>query len=342
MRPPPRNRLRTRHGTATTFAALAVLTVLAAWLPVPRAAAEDGSGGSSQAWSVQPTDRSTGAAAKRLTFQLDARPGSVIHDSVRVSNLSTEPRSFQVYAADAYTTPRDGGLGYRQAGEAQHDVGAWVKMSTNALILPERRAADIPFTVTVPEDATPGTHTGGVVALDNTLHDGGTTDSGVEVSIQRAIAVRLELTVAGPLTPGLAVRGVGLVHTPDGAPFAAGRATVRYTVTNTGNTPVQGEAVITVTGLFGREIVTRTRSLPPVLPGQHTELALALGRAPPLDLLTATVTVSAAGVPATTARTHRLALSWPTLGVVAVVAALLVAALSQARRRRRTLAQEHP
>ncbi|MFJ3666880.1 WxL protein peptidoglycan domain-containing protein [Streptomyces sp. NPDC090106] len=335
--------VRTRRGTPR--AVLAVLLALTAWLPAAPAAADDGSGkavtGGPQAWSVQPTDKTKGAASKRLAFQLDARPGTVIHDSVRVSNLSTEPLSFQVYGADAYNTPRDGGLAYRQAGEAQRDIGAWVQLGTNALVIPERRAADIPFTVTVPKDATPGTHTGGIVALDNALRDAGTTDSGVDVSIQRAIAVRLELTVAGPLTPGLSVSGVRLDHIADSVPFRSGRAVVRYTVTNTGNTPVEGTAAVDVTGLFGRAIAARTRDLPLVLPGQHTELTLDIGRAPPLDLLTAKVTVSGTGTPATTARVQRLALSWATVAVLVTVMALAAAGLSQIRRRRRTLAREH-
>ncbi|MFJ6466677.1 WxL protein peptidoglycan domain-containing protein [Streptomyces sp. NPDC091387] len=334
MRPTARGRVAAR---TVPIAVLALLTALVGWLP---SAAADGKDGKSQAWSVQPTDKGSGAA-RRLAFQLDAPPGAVIRDSVRISNLSTEPISFQVYGADAYNTPRDGGLAYRQAGEAQHDVGAWVQLRTNAMVIPERRAADIPFTVTVPEDATPGTHTGGVIALDNALRGAGTTDSGVDVSIQRAIAVRLELTVSGPRTPGLSVTGVRLDQAPGGAPFEAGRATVQYTVTNTGNTPVQGKAAIEVTGLFGRTVATRTRSLPLILPGQHTELTLDAGRSPPVDLLTAKVTVTGTGTPATTARVHRLALSWPTLASVAVAAALLAVGLSQLRRRRRTLALEH-
>ncbi|MFE9857401.1 WxL protein peptidoglycan domain-containing protein [Streptomyces sp. NPDC005780] len=337
MRPTARGRVAAR---SVPLAVLAVLTALAGWLLAPEAAATAGTDGKSQAWSVQPTDKGSGGA-RRLVFQLDAPPGAVIRDSVRVSNLSSEPISFQVYGADAYNTPRDGGLAYRQAGEAQRAIGAWVKLRTNALVIPARRAADIPFTVTVPRDATPGTHTGGVIALDNALRGAGTTDSGVDVSIQRAIAVRLELTVSGPLTPGLSVSGVRLDQTSGGAPFEAGRATVHYTVTNTGNTPVQGKAAIAVTGLFGRTVATRTRSLPLILPGQHTELTLDTGRSPPVDLLTAKVTVSATGTPDTTARVNRLALSWPTLGAVAVAAALVVAGLSQLRRRRRTLALEH-
>lgn len=337
MRPTARGRVAAR---SVPLAVLAVLTALAGWLLAPPAAATTGTDGKSQAWSVQPTDKGSGGA-RRLGFQLDAPPGAVIRDSVRVSNLSSEPISFQVYGADAYNTPRDGGLAYRQAGEAQRSIGAWVKLRTNALVIPARRAADIPFTVTVPRDATPGTHTGGVIALDNALRGAGTTDSGVDVSIQRAIAVRLELTVSGPLTPGLSVSGVRLDQTSGDAPFEAGRATVHYTVTNTGNTPVQGKAAIAVTGLFGRTVATRTRSLPLILPGQHTELTLDTGRSPPVDLLTAKVTVSATGTPDTTARVNRLALSWPTLGVVAVAAALVVAGLSQLRRRRRTLALEH-
>jgi hypothetical protein len=305
--------------------------------PVPAAAA--GSGPS--AWSVRPA----GAAddgVRRAAYSLDAAPGTRIKDAVLISNLSKLPLSFQVYGTDAYNTPRDGALAYREAGQAQQGVGRWVRLRTNALVIPAGHSAEIPFTLTVPSDATPGAHVGGIVALNNAVEQAG-RDVGVDLGIQRAIAVRMQLTVAGPLTPGVTVRDVRLAHRPSGVPFRAGRATLRYTVVNTGNTVVQPTARPRVTGLFGRRLKTfRTARLPVLLPGQSTAMTVTWDDPPPLDFVDTSVFVSAEGVPGASAESGSVLLAWATLAALLAALVLLALALSRVRRRRRVLGEDTP
>ncbi|MFD3869464.1 WxL protein peptidoglycan domain-containing protein [Streptomyces sp. NPDC058623] len=286
---------------------------------------------STEAWSVEPTG--TGG---RSTFTMDSAPGTVIKDSVRVSNLSPAPLSMQLYGADAYNTPRDGALAYRQAGEAQTGIGTWVSLATNAMVIPPGRAADIPFTLTVPADAMPGSHIGGIVALNNAVEQAGES-SGVDVGIQRAIAVRVQLTVEGPLTPGLAVQDLHMDHDPAGRPFAAARATLSYTVVNTGNTALEPTVAPRIRGLLGlRETTFPARGLPLLLPGQSTRLTVQWSPAPGVDFLSASVEVGATGVPTTSAETSQVVLAWPTVGSVAALLAVLAVCLALIRRRRRS------
>ncbi|MCX5410204.1 DUF916 domain-containing protein [Streptomyces sp. NBC_00335] len=307
-------------------ACLAALSALAVAGASPATASEAGSSGTGS-WSVQPA-----GTAGRPAFVMDSAPGSVVKDAVRVSNLSDAPLSFQVYGSDAYNTPRDGALAYRQAGEAQSGIGAWITLGTNALVIPPGRAADIPFTVNVPGDVTPGSHIGGIVALNNAVEEAGGA-SGVDVGIQRAIAVRIQLTVEGPVTPGLAVRSVRVHHHPSGVPFADARTTLTYKVVNTGNTALRPTVSPRLQGLFGlRHSSFAERTLPLLLPGQSAELSTDWPGAPGLDYLTATVRVSAPGMPATSAQSGRVALSWPTLGSVGALLAVLAVALGWIRR----------
>ncbi|WRZ88205.1 DUF916 domain-containing protein [Streptomyces sp. NBC_01007] len=317
----------------------ALLALLLALLASPAPAAAAGSGPS--AWSVRPAGAVTDGV-RRNAFSLDAAPGSTIKDAVLISNLSQVPLSFQVYGTDAYNTPRDGALAYREAGQAQQGIGRWVKLRTNALVIPAGRGAEIPFTLAVPADATPGAHVGGIVALNNAVEQAG-QDNGVDLGIQRAIAVRMQLTVAGPLTPGVGVRDVRLTHRPSKVPFRAGRATVSYTVVNTGNTVIQPTARPRATGLFGRTLKTfRTARLPVLLPGQSTVVTTAWDGAPPLDFVHASVRVSAQGVPEASAETGSVLLSWTTLAVLLAALALLALALSQVRRRLRVRLENTP
>ncbi|MFD3775487.1 DUF916 domain-containing protein [Streptomyces sp. NPDC058612] len=326
---PLRRALHTALRTGVVTLVVFFSTALTTLPPVARTA-QSAARASADSWSVRPTG-TTG----RSTFVMDSAPGSVVKDSVRVSNLSPAPLSLQLYGADAYNTPRDGALAYRQAGEAQTGIGTWVSLATNALVIPPGRAADIPFTLTVPADATPGSHTGGVVALNNAVEQSGRS-SGVDVGIQRAIAVRIRLTVEGPLTPGLAVRAVHVDHDPAGRPFAAARATLSYTVVNIGNTALEPTVIPRISGVFGlRRTTFPARGLPLLLPGQSTRLTEVWSPAPGIDFLTASVRVSAAGVPQTSAQTGQVALAWPTLGSVAALLAVLAVCLALIRRRRR-------
>ncbi|WP_405915049.1 WxL protein peptidoglycan domain-containing protein [Streptomyces sp. NBC_00728] len=332
-------RRRGRPGAIHPTVTRVLLTVLLVLLVCPTPAAAAGSGPS--AWSVRPAGAVTDGV-RRSAFSLDAAPGSTIKDAVVISNLSEVPLSFQVYGTDAYNTPRDGALAYREAGQAQQGVGRWVKLRTNALVIPAGRGAEIPFTLTVPPDATPGAHVGGIVALDNAVEQAG-RDNGVDLGIQRAIAVRVQLTVGGPLTPGVGVRDVRLAHRPAGVPFRSGRATLRYTVVNTGNTVIQPSARPRATGLFGRTLKTfRTTRLPVLLPGQSTVITAVWDGAPPLDYVHASVRVSAQGMPAASAETGSVLLSWTTVAVLLALLALLALALSQVRRRRRARLEHTP
>ncbi|MEU5983433.1 DUF916 domain-containing protein [Streptomyces sp. NPDC047434] len=293
-------------------------------------AASSGNAGGASAWSVRPA-----GTAARTAFVMDSAPGAIVRDAVRVSNLSDAPLSFQVYGSDAYNTPRDGALAYRQAGEAQTGLGGWLALGTNALVIPPGRAADIPFTLSVPADAPPGSHIGGIVALNNAVEQaGGTSD--VDVGIQRAVAVRIQLTVEGPLTPGVAVRSVRVRHRPAGAPFGGARATLAYTVVNTGNAALRPTVSPRVSGLFGlRQSAFADRTLPLLLPGQSAELTVDWPEAPGTDYLTASVRVTAPGLPAASAQNGRVVVSWPTVGAVAGLLAVLAGALGRIRRRRR-------
>ncbi|MFJ7270370.1 DUF916 domain-containing protein [Streptomyces sp. NPDC099050] len=323
--------------TAFRVGVAACLTALAALTPTTAAAAAAAPAGGAPpgSWSVQPAGTNG-----RPAFVMDSAAGSVIKDAVRVSNLSDAPLSFQVYGSDGYNTPRDGALAFRQAGEAQTGLGNWIALGTNALVVPPGRAADIPFTVNVPAEATPGSHIGGIVALNNAVEQAGDA-SGVDVGIQRAIAVRIHLTVDGPLTPGLAVRSIRVRHHPSGVPFAAARATLTYTVVNTGNTALKPTVSPKIEGLFGlRHSAFPERTLPVLLPGERAEFSADWPDAPGLDYLNATVRVSAPGVPPASAQSGRAAVSWSTLGTVGALLAVLVFSLGWIRRQKSGLAGE--
>ena len=95
----------------------------------------------------------------------------------------------------------------------------------------------MPFTLTVPSDATPGDHTGGVLAA---VTEQRTTTNGQRVNVDRRIAARVYLRVNGPLTSSLQIDRLSAAH--DGPIVGNGTVTVTYRVRNTGNVRLRATA----------------------------------------------------------------------------------------------------
>ncbi len=113
-------------------------------------------------WSVQPATAKKPDTRPTYSYT-NYRPGSTHEDYVAIDNFSTTPQTFAVYASDAFNTA-GGGFDLLAAAEKPKDVGSWVRFAKSSVRVPARSSVIVPFTVTIPDNATPGFHVGGVVA----------------------------------------------------------------------------------------------------------------------------------------------------------------------------------
>ena len=284
-------------------------------------------------WSVQPSSQRKPDGRAAFTYQ-DFAPGSSHEDYIAVDNFSTTARTFTVYASDAFNTAA-GGFDLLAAAQKPKDVGTWVHLAKPTVRIPARSSAIVPFTVTVPADATPGFHVGGIVASVSTV---GTGANGSQVQVDRRVGARIYLQVTGPLRPALQVEQVSVQYHGTWNPTHPGSATVHYTLANTGNVPLQAHQLLGSTGLFG--LFGSSRKLPDaplLLPGNSVRLTVQVPRAwPGVRLSTAlhvtpfTGIVSLTPPPGTvSASASAWAVPWTWLAIVVVVA------LAWWRRRRR-------
>jgi Bacterial protein of unknown function (DUF916) len=296
-----------------------VAIIVAAMIMVPAQAhaADNGE------WSVNPTPPAEPGPAPRLYFFLESPPGTSVQDSVRVTNLADQPRTFRLYGADAYNTPNDGGFGLRTQDAANTDIGAWTQVGAATVTVPAKSQADVPFVITVPTNATPGDHVGGVVAMEE--QPGATTkQNGVDVTVRRAVAARVYLRVSGPTVPGLRIDGVRTRHDSPWLPTTVdGEYT--YDVVNTGNLHLPPTLQVRVTGLFGHKI-RQHGSTPQIdlLPGAKTRLGGTVSGVWPFDVVTTSVTVTADGGVRARGEDTTVVVSWPTLAVIVAASALFI------------------
>src|SRR5262249_8376221 len=123
----------------------------------------------------------------RPVFTYGATPGAAVTGPTQVSNASEGPLPLRVYASDAFN-PRAGGFDLLAAGKKPVDVGAWVKVDQENVTVPGRGRSIVPFTLTIPANATPGDHAGGIVASLTTLQ---TNAKGDKVSVDQRVGARI-------------------------------------------------------------------------------------------------------------------------------------------------------
>ncbi|MFI6937018.1 hypothetical protein [Streptomyces sp. NPDC050287] len=218
---------------ATASAALSAPTAHAA----PAASAAPVADG----WSLAPS------GGGRPAFYAEGAPGTVLQDTVSVTNRSGR----------AVTVRLSG-------------TGVAISFAGPSVRVPARTRADVPFTVSVPEDAAPGDSSGAIVARD--------TDG-------RSRTVPLTLRADGPELSALTVEHV-TVHGDR----------IAYELVNRGTTVLVPTLAVRADGLFGPVLDRAPRTLPVELaPGRRLRLTEPWPSRPALDAVDVRLTVTAGG-----------------------------------------------
>lgn len=277
----------------------------------------------------------------RAYFFHQGAAGTTVSDSATILNSSDKELTFRIFATDAMNTPSGGAFALLPVETKPKDVGAWIALppeTASTVTVPPKGRKDIAFSVKVPADATPGDHVGGIVAL-NTAVEGVQQEGRVQVGVKRSVGARLYFRVPGPLTPGLSVEDVRVDRQAPVLPWVKNaRATVSYALVNRGNVVVEPKVTVSAEGLFGREVLNRpARDLRLVLlPGQRIELTEPWPDAPQLDWVTVNIAAGAATYPdlVSESETDFIAVPWPALGLVLVLAGVSLTVWILRRRRR--------
>lgn len=310
---------------------LVLLTALAGvGLAAPAQAADD------VTWTVRTAANTYGA--DRSSFSYSVNAGGQIKDAMIVANRGKTPVTLAVYAADGFTTDT-GQLNLLTAGEKSAGIGAWVRAEQTTLALKPGQTVEVPFALSVPANATPGDHVGGIITSLTQA------DSTQGINVDRRLAIKIKLRVGGELAPQLAVENLHTGYSGTANPFGSGDATVTYTVHNTGNTILSAQQAVSISGPFGwwPARAGDIPATPQLLPGESWQVSVPVhGVAPALSLAT-TVTLTPVLVDASGTTTlldpieataHRAAIPWTLLALIVALAAAVVGTILLRRRTR--------
>ncbi|GAA4250927.1 COG1470 family protein [Dactylosporangium darangshiense] len=287
--------------------------------------AEDGD----VAWTVRTASNSYGA--DRSSFSYAVNPGGQVKDAMVVANRGKAPLNLSVYAGDGYTTG-SGQLDLLTRDKKSVGIGAWLKAANPTVAIQPGQTAEIPFTLDVPANATPGDYAGGIVT---SLTQPDATQS---INVERRLGIRIKLRVGGDLRPGLAVDNLQVS-------YAGGDAIVTYTIRNSGNAILSAQQAVSVAGPFGwwRHDAGAVAAPPELLPGETWPVRVSVHGVDRTLRLTATVTLtprladasgSTTSLAAVEASAGAWAVPWPALIALVVLIALAVGGVFLLRRGR--------
>jgi len=318
--------------------ALAAVAALAL-IPAPAEAARAYTApAAEQRWSVLPAEQPK--LGSRVRFDYKANPGQVISDRVVISNLTSAPMVFRVYAADAYTS-LEGAFTVPPGAELAAHAGSWVSLPPkNYKVLPGHPLT-LPFVLRVPTNATPGDQAASIVA---SVTEKQTNADGQLVNVDRRVGTRIYLRVNGPIKPELSVSVDSTHYRQPALLLGGGKLGVTYRIRNTGNSRLlNGSGRVEVTGPLGVDLGTlKTGELPELLPGSEMVKTVQVDGVWPVGALSATTRINAitaeGQLPALNNSADLWATPWFLVVLILAVALVFGVRYGLRLRRRRTVA----
>ncbi|MET7710682.1 DUF916 domain-containing protein [Micromonospora sp. NPDC005413] len=286
------------------------------------------------AWTVRTASNGYGEARSSYTY--NANPGGAVEDAMVVANRGPAPLTLSVYAADGFTTDA-GQLDLLTRDKKSVAIGAWVKANAESVVIQPGKTAQVPFTISVPDNATPGDYVGGILtALTQ-------ADQAEGINVDRRLGIRITLRVGGELKPNLAIEDLHVTYAGSFNPFSKGDATITYKVHNVGNAALSGQQAVSVLGPFGllRVRAGDIAAPPELLPGESWSVTVPVRGVAPAVSLAATATLTPLLTDASGSTTslkpvevtaHGWALPWMLVLVLVVLIAVLVGAYLYRRR----------
>ncbi|MEU4561201.1 hypothetical protein AB0F72_22690 [Actinoplanes sp. NPDC023936] len=296
-----------------------LLLAAALVLPATPAAAEP----AKLTWTVQPATAAGPDGRRWVERTLD--PGQVVTEHLAVRNFSDTSAEFRLTAADGYLTDK-GRFNMLPSDSPSADGGTWIEVR-DTVTVGAGQTAVVPFTITVPEDATPGDHPAGIAA--SVAGRQGT------VQVESRVGFRVLLRASGEVRPALALRGVSAAFERSWNPFVPGALTVSHQAANTGNVRLDVAGQVSASELFGLLSAERPEQPAELLPGGDAAATTRIDGVWGLGPIRTTVQLSSAAAASATVTTW--VVPWPQL-LLLVAAALLGPALrARSRHRRRRL-----
>ena len=157
-----------------------------------------------------PVSASLGFFVKPTRFEIAARPGETVTDTLRVLNKSAEESrtmSVKLVQLDQLTGGAIKILDDPAATPGVRNLGPALTIAESVVTIPSLTTLSVPFSVTMPRDAR-GTYLGGIT-VQNEVPEG----QGIAIALR--FLARIEVEVQGPIASSDIVAGTAALQTAE-------------------------------------------------------------------------------------------------------------------------------
>ena len=211
-------------------------------------------------FGIRPTKALEGQEETYSYFSFRSSPGSVFNDEALVLNDGNEAVTLKLYAADGVTA-RNGGTDFARFGEeasgTSRGIHAWISLPFSELTLAPGEERLIPFQITIPADAAPGSYVAGLVVEAvpdmNTIDSMATVVEGeaqFNVEVIRRVGVAVVIDIPGEQKSSLEIENIALYRQDEQG------TTFSVDLRNTGSTFLQSKGFFVVTDRNAERIIT--------------------------------------------------------------------------------------
>lgn len=211
----------------------------------------------------------SGIGLKPATIEEQMKPGDVRQFAVQVSNMSSSDQTYYLYKRDI-TGVRDGGVPIfadENIQKTSFELSEWIALASETLDIPKGQERTLNFVLTVPKDASPGSHFGGIFV---SLQPPKLRESGAAVGYE--VANIVSIRVAGEAVEKAQIRQFSTDN------YVYGKPDVNFNIRmeNSGNTLLRPTGPLEVTNMFGKQVarLTFNDDLAGVFPGTTREFTL--------------------------------------------------------------------
>jgi hypothetical protein len=198
----------------------------------------------------------------KFWYMYNINKGENYQDKVVVENTGDITMSVKIYPVDGLTTT-DGAFALENEDEEKNDIGAWVTLSKNEVTLEPNQQEIIDFTFTVPAEASPGEHIGGIIMEDKQLLEGN------QLNVKTRVGVRIYETVPGEIVKKVAI-GPITAKSKFNSPWSFFyQHNFTYNLINEGNVQISPDVATKITSpLFGEVISDNQKISGTIFPGK--------------------------------------------------------------------------
>ncbi len=175
--------------------------------PVVSAVEYGGVGGAPA--NPQPSNQRT-----KSIFVYTLKPQQQATDGIKIYNNTNKQRTISVYAVDSVLAS-GGAFSCAQQADPKLDVGNWIQLESNQVVVQANSSQVIPFTITAPKTTDAGEHDGCITIQDTSMTAPTSATNGVVLGFRSAI--RVVVTVPGKIVKQLSISGVDITKLKDGS-----------------------------------------------------------------------------------------------------------------------------